>query len=376
MNRPRPSGTAPFVLSVLDNALTGVGVSAREAYGEVISLAQLADRRGYQRFWMSEHHAMPGASIPSPQLMMARLTGETERIRLGAGGIMLPNHVPLMVAEHIGMLEALAPGRIDLGLGRAPGTDGATAAALRRHQAANDQFPEQIAELMAFLGNDFPHGHPYREVPAVPGPWQAEQNRVPQAQSSADLWILGSSTYSAQVAARLGRPYAFALQFGSADVLNALRIYRESFRPSSALAEPYSMVSVGAVADEDRVEARRQSASSAMAMLRMFQRKSFLLLPPDEVEAFQADVADVHERQVIEEYTDRALHGTAAEVAEGLDELHRQTGVDEVMLVVQGHSRRAQARTVELIADHYGMTASSGEGVDSPEGDRGGSDDD
>ncbi|WP_427017303.1 LLM class flavin-dependent oxidoreductase [Pseudarthrobacter sp. P1] len=352
MNRPRPSGTAPFVLSVLDNALTGVGVSAQESYDEVISLARLADRRGYQRFWMSEHHAMPGASIPSPPLMMARLTGETERIRLGAGGIMLPNHVPLVVAEQIGMLDALAPGRIDLGLGRAPGTDGATAAALRRHQSANEDFPEQVAELLGFLGNDFPQDHPYRDVPAVPGPWQAEQNRVPQPETRADVWILGSSVYSAQLAARLGRPYAFALQFGSADILTAMRIYRENFRPSSFLTEPYSLVSVGVVADEDRVEARRQSASGAVAMLRMFQGRSFSLFPPEEVEAFQATF---QERQVIEEYTDRALHGTASEVAEGLEKLHAQTGVDEVMLVVQGHSRRAQARTVELIADHYGM---------------------
>ncbi|MHA7292182.1 LLM class flavin-dependent oxidoreductase [Arthrobacter sp. MDT3-24] len=351
MIRSRPSGTAPFVLSVLDNALTGVGCSAREVFDDVIALAQLADQRGYQRFWMSEHHAMPGASIPSPQLMVARLIGETEHIRLGAGGIMLPNHVPLVIAEQIGMLNALAPGRIDLGLGRAPGTDGATASALRRHHAANDDFPEQIRELLGFLGNDFPQDHPYRDVPAVPGPWQAEQNRVPQAKSSADIWILGSSVYSAHLAARLGRPYAFALQFGSADVLNAMRIYRD-FRPSQFLDEPYSLVSVGAVADEDPVEARRQSATSAMAMLRMFQRKTFSLLPPAEVEAFQANV---HEREVLEEYTDRSLHGTAAEVANGLEELHDQTRVDEVMLVVQGHSRPAQARTVELIADHYNM---------------------
>ncbi len=352
MIRPRPAGTAPFVLSVLDNALTGVGCSAQEVFDDVIALAQLADQRGYQRFWMSEHHAMPGASIPSPQLMVARLIGETEHIRLGAGGIMLPNHVPLVIAEQIGMLHALAPGRIDLGLGRAPGTDGATAAALRRHHAANDDFPEQIGELLGFLGNDFPRDHPYRDVPAVPGPWQAEQNRVPQAKSGADIWILGSSIYSAHLAARLGRPYAFALQFGSADVLNAMRIYRENFRPSKFLDEPYSLVSVGAAADEDPVEARRQSATSAMAMLRMFQRKTFSLLPPAEVEAFQANV---HEREVLEEYTDRALHGTAAEVAYGLEQLHDQTRVDEVMLVVQGHSRRAQARTVELIADHYNM---------------------
>jgi luciferase family oxidoreductase group 1 len=264
----------------------------------------------------------------------------------------LPNHAPLVIAEQFGMLDALAPGRIDLGLGRAPGTDGATAAALRRHHTANDEFPEQVAELVGFLGNDFPPNHPYAEVPAVPGPWQAEQNRVPRSETRADIWILGSSTYSAHVAARLGRPYAFALQFGSADVLNAMRIYRENFRPSPFLAAPYSLVSIGVIADEDPAEARRQSTSTAMAMLRMFQRKPFALFPPEEVEAFQATV---QERQVIEEYTDRTLHGTAAQVAAGLEELHAQTGVDELMLVVGGHSRRTQSRTVELLADHYGM---------------------
>lgn len=352
MNIPRPCGIAPFVLSVLDNAFTGVGHSVQDTYNEIIALAQLAERCGFQRFWMSEHHAMPGAAIPSPQLMVARLTGETKRIRLGAGGIMLPNHVPLVVAEQIGMLNALAPGRIDLGLGRAPGTDGFTAAALRREHAANVAFPEQVSELLGFLENDFPQNHRYHNIPAVPGPWQAEQNRVPHSQASADIWILGSSTYSAHLAARLGRPYAFALQFGGADVLGAMQIYRENFRPSRFLAQPYSLVSIGVIADEDPAEARRQSMSTAMAMLQMFQNKPFALLPPEEVEAFQANA---QERRVIEEYIDRTLHGTATEVAEGLEAVHRQTGVDEIMLVVQGYSRCAQARTVELIADHYGL---------------------
>ena len=265
---------------------------------------------------------------------------------------MLPNHVPLVVAEQFGMLDAMAPGRIDLGLGRAPGTDGATASALRRHQAANDEFPQQVAELLGFLENSFPQDHPYSEVHAVPCPWQAEQNRVPPSKTTADVWILGSSTYSAHLAAKLGRPYAFALQFGSADVLNAMRIYRENFHPSKILAKPYSLVSIGAIADEDPVEARRQSTSTAMAMLRMFQRKPFALLPPDEVAAFQGNV---QERQIIEQYTNQTLHGTAAEVAKGLENLQKQTGVDEIMLVVQGYSRRAQSRTVELIADHYDM---------------------
>ena len=352
MTHARPPGSAPFVLSVLDNALTGVGQTARETFNEIISLAQLAEGRGFHRFWMSEHHAMPGAVTSSPQLMVARLTGETKSIRLGAGGVMLPNHAPLVIAEQFGMLETLAPGRIDLGLGRAPGTDGQTAAALRRRHNANDDFPQQVLELIGFLNDDFPSGHPYRDVHAVPGPWLADQNRVPRPQTNPSVWILGSSPYSAQLAGQLGRPYAFALQFGSAEADTAMRLYRESFRPSPFLDKPYSLLSVGAIADENPAEARRQSASSAMAMLRMFQRKTYALLPPDEVEAYPATE---HERQILEEWTDRTLHGTAAEVAEGLELLHRQTAVDEVMLVVGGHSRQAQTRTVELIADHYNL---------------------
>ncbi|WP_043497152.1 LLM class flavin-dependent oxidoreductase [Georgenia sp. SUBG003] len=350
-----PSGNAPFALSVLDNAHTGVGQTAEEAFGEIVALAQLAERRGYRRFWMSEHHGMPGASTSSPQLMLARLTGETDRIRLGAGGVMLPNHAPLVVAEQFGMLDALAPGRIDLGLGRAPGTDLPTAAALRRHHDANDGFPQQVLELIGFLGDDFPEGHPYRNVHAVPGPWQADQNRVPRPRTAPDVWILGSSPYSARLAGQLGRPYAFALQFGDADAVTAVRLYRESFRPSDVLDEPYTLVSVGVVADDDPDEAGRQAASSAMAMLRMFQRKPYGLLPPEEVEAYPATL---QERQILDSYTRRFVNGTGPEVATTLEELHARTGVDEVMLVVMGHSRRAQAQTVEVVADHYSLSSS------------------
>ncbi|OLL16086.1 MULTISPECIES: LLM class flavin-dependent oxidoreductase [unclassified Rhodococcus (in: high G+C Gram-positive bacteria)] len=350
MHPARPSGTAPFVLSVLDNAHTGVGQTAREAFADIIALAQLAEQRGYHRFWMSEHHAMPAAAASSPQLMLSRLTGETEHIRLGAGGIMLPNHAPLVIAEQFGMLDTLAPGRIDLGVGRAPGTDAPTAAALRRHHEGNDDFPHQVLELLGFLGDDFPQGHSCRNVHAVPGPWQAEQNRVPRPETSPELWILGSSPYSARLAGRLGRPYAFALQFGDADIVTAMRQYRESFRPSEVLDKPYSLVSVGVVAHDDRAEARRQAASAAMAMLRMLQRKTYLLLPPQEVDAYPATVQEQH---ILDAYTQRFLHGTGPQVADTLERLQEQTGVDEVMLVVMGHSRRTQARTLELIADHY-----------------------
>jgi luciferase family oxidoreductase group 1 len=351
---PRPSGTAPFVLSILNNAQTSVGQTVQEAFDDIIELAQLAERWGYHRFWMSEHHAMPGAAASSPQIMLARLTAATDRIRLGAGGVMLPNHAPLVIAEQFGMLDALAPGRIDLGLGRAPGTDLPTTAALRRRHDANDAFPQQVLELLGFLNDNFPEGHVYGNVHAVPGPWQAEQNRVPRPETAPEAWVLGSSPYSARLAGQLGRPYAFALQFGDADAVTAMKLYRESFQPSDALVEPYALLSVGVVADDDPQEARRQAAVSAMAMLRMFQRKTYSLLPPEEVEAYSPTL---QEQQILDAYTQRFLNGTAPQVAAALERLHDQTGVDEVMLVLTGHSGQAQARSVELIADHYSLPA-------------------
>lgn len=351
MHPVEPSGSAPFALSVLDNAHTGVGQTAPESFAEIIALARLAERRGYHRFWMSEHHGMPAAATSSPQMMLARLTGETERIRLGAGGVMLPNHVPLLIAEQFGMLETLAPGRIDLGLGRAPGTDHATAAALRRGREANDTFPEQVLELFGFLADDFPDGHPYRSVHAVPGPWQAEENQVPRP-GTPESWILGSSPFSAQLAGQLGRPYAFALQFGDADIVTAMQLYRDSFRPSEALSEPHTMVSLGVVAHDDADEARRQARTAAMAMLRMLMRKSYKLLTPEEAEAY---APSAQEQQILDMYGRRFVNGTGEQVAEHLDHLHDMTGVDEIMLVTMGHSRQVQTRTLELIADHYGL---------------------
>ncbi|WP_127782218.1 LLM class flavin-dependent oxidoreductase [Rhodococcus sp. X156] len=350
MQLPPPSGTAPVALSVLASGGTGVGTTATQGLASTVSLARAADVLGYHRFWMSEHHAMGATSVSSPPLMVARLIAETARIRLGAGGVMLPNHAPLLIAEQFGMLEALAPGRIDLGLGRAPGTDGATAAALRRGADANDGFPQQLLELLGFLGEAFPAGHRYRNVHAVPGPWQAAQNRVPSDSVGPDVWVLGSSPYSAQLAAQLGRPYAFALQFGDADVDTALRIYRETFRPSDVLDHPHALVSVPVAISDDPAEAQRQAATSAMAMLRMFKGQGYLLLPPEEVEAYSATS---QERQILDAYTSRSFHGTPAAVADRLERLHERTGADELMLVVSGHSAALDEHGIELLADHY-----------------------
>ncbi|MBM7368517.1 LLM class flavin-dependent oxidoreductase [Gordonia hydrophobica] len=347
-------GSAPFSLSVHTGGGPGIGRTAQDGLAETIRVAHAADRRGYHRFWMSEHHAMPGLSVASPPLMMARLTAETERIRLGAGGVMLPNHVPLVIAEQFGMLEALAPGRIDLGLGRAPGTDPATAAALRHGAGVNDGFPHQVTELLNFLGDDFPAGHPYRDVHAVPGPWQATENRAPGSDTGPEVWILGSSPYSAHLAAHLGRPYAFALQFGDANIDTALHIYRTEFTPSEILDRPYSLVSVPAVVDEHADVARREASTMAMAMLRMFKRESFIMPSPDEVASYPATA---NEQAILDLYTARSYAGTAETVAARLERLHASTGVDEVMLVLGSHTSGAAERTVDLLADHYGMPA-------------------
>lgn len=352
MQLGHPTGTAPFALSVLASGGTGVGATAEEGLAGTVALARTADRRGFHRFWMSEHHGMGATSVSSPPLMIARLIAETARVRLGAGGVMLPNHAPLLVAEQFGMLDAMAPGRIDLGLGRAPGTDGATAAALRRGVDANDGFPQQVLELLGFLSDEFPPGHPYRTVHAVPGPWQAAQNRVIAPSTGPEVWMLGSSPYSARLAAHLGRPYAFALQFGDADIDRAMRIYREEFQPSESLSEPHTLVSVPVAISDDPVEAKRQASTSAMAMLRMFRREGYLLLPPDEVQAFSATP---QERQVLDAFVGGSFHGTPATVAERLESLHERTGIDEVMLVVGGHSSALDQDGIELIADHYDL---------------------
>src|SRR5688572_1153460 len=224
----------PVPLSVLDLAPVGAGSDAAHALRASLALVQEAERLGYHRYWVAEHHNMPGIASSAPAVLIAHLASITERIRLGSGGVMLPNHAPLVIAEQFGMLEALHPGRIDLGIGRAPGTDPRTAAALRRTQhLAEPDLPEQLGELYGFFNGTFPPDHPYREITAVP----ARGNQPA-------IWLLGSSDYSARLAGLLGLPFSFAHHFAAAGTLAALDVYRRSFRPSAALAEPYVMLGV------------------------------------------------------------------------------------------------------------------------------------
>lgn len=347
--RGRVQGEAPAALSVLDLATVGVGHTAVDALSASVETAQIAERRGFTRYWVAEHHSMPGVASSSPAVILSHLAACTDRIRLGSGGVMLPNHAPLVIAEQFGTLEAFAPGRIDLGLGRAPGTDGATAAALRRTdklQEGAEDFPQQLAELIRFLGDEFPEGHRYSRIHAVPGPVQGEGVSQPS------VWLLGSSGFSAQLAGQLGLPFAFAHHFSSANTLPALDLYRESFRPSEVLDEPYVVIGASALAAEDEKEARRQVLAGALSMLRLRTGRPGLVPTPEEAESYAFSAA---ERDFVDGWLGNVIHGTSDAVREGLDALARRTGADELMLTANAHTPQARVSSYSLIADAYRM---------------------
>ncbi|NTE56108.1 LLM class flavin-dependent oxidoreductase [Agrobacterium tumefaciens] len=346
-------GTAPVPVSILDFAMAGQGLSARDALAASVELARLVDRRGFTRYWVAEHHSSPGVTTSSPPMLLARLVSETRRIRLGAGGMMLPNFPPLVVAEQFGLLASMAPGRIDLGIGRALGTDMATAAALRRGQIGAEDFPVQLMELLAFLDADFPGGNPYgSSVHAVPGPWQDHENGVPRSFQRPPVWLLGSSGYSAQLAAHLGFPFAFAAHLADQNLDIALDLYRSKFRPSAILDKPYVIVSSGVMAADDEREAERQSWAYSHAMMRMSQGKSFVVPTPENAEAYSYTA---QERQIISMWDAKTMKGTGEQVAEQLNARQKHTNADEMMILNLGHTPLAIHRSTELIADAYDM---------------------
>ncbi|MET9801420.1 LLM class flavin-dependent oxidoreductase [Streptomyces sp. NPDC006368] len=351
-------GTAPVPLSVLDLVTVGTGRTATQALSTSVALARLAERRGYHRHWVAEHHSMPGVASSSPAVILAHLAAHTDRIRLGSGGVMLPNHAPLVIAEQFGTLEAMAPGRVDLGLGRAPGTDGPTAAALRRTerlQEGADEFPQQLAELVRFLDDDFPDGHPYARIHAVPGPVQGPTGRPP-------IWLLGSSGFSARLAGALGLPFAFAHHFSAHNTIPALDLYRDSFRPSAVLDAPYALIGVQAFASEDEKEARRQVLTGALSMLRLRTGRPGLIPSPEEAEAYPFTPA---EREFVDSWLSNVIHGTPDAVREGLDGLRKRTGADELMITSNAHGAEARLRSFALIADAYDLPGGD-EGAGAP----------
>ncbi|MET9452975.1 LLM class flavin-dependent oxidoreductase [Streptomyces cinerochromogenes] len=340
--------TMAYGLSVLDLVAVGEGHTPREALHTSARLARLAEARGFRRYWVAEHHSMPGIASSSPAVILAYLAAQTDRIRLGSGGVMLPNHAPLVVAEQFHTLEAMAPGRVDLGLGRAPGTDQVTARALRRTDgpATGDSFPADVAELMAFLDDDFPEGHPYRRVHAVPGPVQGESVGRPA------VWLLGSSGFSAQLAGLLGLPFAFAHHFAARNTIPALELYRQSFRPSPVLAEPYTVVGVFTFAAETEEKARDQARTGALTTVRFRSGRPGLVPTPEEA---RSHVFTAYEQEILAGWLENAVHGTPDSVRDQLDALAKRTNADELMLASNAHGLEERLMSLSLIADSYGL---------------------
>jgi luciferase family oxidoreductase group 1 len=319
--------------SVLDLSPIVEGGDARRALLETTELARAAERLGYTRFWLAEHHNMPGIASAATAVALAHVAASTRTIRVGSGGIMLPNHAPMVIAEQFGTLEALHPGRIDLGLGRAPGTDGETARALRRYFEAADQFPRDVMELQAFLADPVEG----QRVTAWPG----AGSRVP-------IWLLGSSLFSAGLAAQLGLPFAFASHFAPELLLPALQTYREGFRPSKQLERPYAMAAFNVFAADSDAEAARLSTSMQQAFAAVVTGKPGRLKPPvDDITA----VLDARQIAAVESRLTYAAIGGGETVRTKLAEFIALTGVDEVMTTGMIHDVDARIRSLEITAE-------------------------
>jgi luciferase family oxidoreductase group 1 len=325
-------------LSVLDLAPVGAGSNPAAALAASVDLARLAERLGFRRVWVAEHHNMPGIASSSPPVLIAHLAAATETIRIGAGGVMLPNHAALVVAEQFGMLEALHPGRIDLGLGRAPGTDPVTAAALRRGPASlgADEFPAQLRDLFLF----FDGAHP--QITAVPG-----RGYRPA------VWMLGSSDFSARVAGALGLPFSFAHHFASHNTVAALEIYRDSFRPSPELERPYAMIGVPVICAETEERARWLSGPSALSFVRLRQGRPTQLPTPEDAADY---VFTPTEREIVRSWTSPLIRGEPAAVRAELEALAQRTGADELMITTMVHGRADRLRSYELLAEAWNAT--------------------
>lgn len=321
----------PF--SVLDLSPIVAGSDARQAFRNSLDLAQHAERWGYNRFWLAEHHNMAGIASAATAVVIGHVAAGTERIRVGAGGVMLPNHSPLVIAEQFGTLESLFPGRIDLGLGRAPGTDRVTTQALRRDPMSADSFPRDVVELQSY----FRDPQPNQIVRAVPG-----------AGLHVPIWLLGSSTYSAQLAAAMGLPFAFASHFAPDQMLDALQLYRDGYKPSSDHPAPYAMLGVSLVAADSDAEARRLATSLQQQFLALQRGRPVQLQPPvDDMDALWSD----WERSSVERTLRQAIVGGTDTVQRGLDAFIAQTSADELMITSHIYDQQARLRSYEIVAD-------------------------
>jgi luciferase family oxidoreductase group 1 len=324
--------TTKPTLSVLDLAPVPEGSTPAEALRRSTELIRLAERLGYHRYWVAEHHNMPGIASSSPPVLIAHLAAATERIRVGSGGVMLPNHAPLVVAEQFGTLEALHPGRIDLGIGRAPGTDQHTARALRRDASPGaEEFPAHLYELMGYFDGK------ESGITAVPG-----------AGYGPPIWRLGSSDYSARLAAALGLPFSFAHHFAGEYTLPAAQLYRAGFRPSDAYPEPHLMLGVAVYCADTEAEAERMAASQRLSMVRLRQGRPGPLPSPDEALAYPYTDLD---QALLAQRATHSITGTPTQVATQLTALTTRTGAQELMLTTIAYDHSARLHSYELIAE-------------------------
>ena len=333
-------------LSILDLSVVTTATKPAAALRNSIDLARHADQLGYVRYWLAEHHNLSSVASPAPDLMIGQIAAVTTHIRVGSGGIMLPNHAPLVVAERFKMLEALFPGRIDLGLGRAPGTDGATAYALRSRLDARegDDFLERLQELMLWETRGFPPGHPFNNVVAMP-----DDSPLPP------IWLLGSSDYSSELAAQVGMGYAFAHHFASYDAVAAMMTYRTRFQPSRWRATPHGILAVAAVTAETDAEAERLASSMDLNRLRR-DRGQYLPLPsPDEALAYPYTDAD---RASIARNRSRFFVGSPTTVMAKLQPMLTACRPNELMVITAVFDHEARKKSYTLLAEAFGLTQS------------------
>ena len=322
----------PASVSVLDLAPVATGTTVGQALRNSIELARHVERSGYLRHWVAEHHNMPGIASSAPAVLIAHLASATTTLRIGSGGVMLPNHQPLVIAEQFGMLEALHPGRIDLGIGRAPGTDRITAWALRRGlDESADDLPTQLAELRAFFAGTYPR------ITAVPG-----------AGNQPAIWLLGSSDFSARLAGELGLPFSFAHHFMPRNTLPALEVYRSSFTPSHTLGEPYAMIGAAVVCAESDERARWLHGSAKLSFLRLRTGRPGTYPSPEEAAAYEYTPDQL---EFVESWTASHVVGSPETVRDGLLELQRATAADELMLTTNIYDHAERLRSYELVAE-------------------------
>jgi len=329
----RVTETEPIPLSILDLAIIGKGETASDALGATVTLAQLAERLGYRRIWYAEHHNMKAIASSATSVLIAHVAANTTSIRLGAGGVMLPNHAPLTIAEQFGTLATLHPGRIDLGLGRAPGSDRNTMHALRRDDRSSDRFPDDVLELQAFLG----------DTSMIPGVMA-----VPGAGTNVPLYILGSSLYGAQLAAELGLPYAFASHFAPGALLDAVELYRRDFRPSEQLSRPHVIAGVNVIAADTDADAQRQVLKVSRRRIARFTTTEKELTDEEADRLLQSP-----QGQQIAQMMHYTAAGTPELVATYLSNFASEVGVDELMTVHPSPTNVERLRSIELLTEGF-----------------------